>query len=392
MGKKYFLTIKPFAGYEDFDDCVSQNGDKESPEAFCAWLHHRETGTWPQETERSIVDVAEVRHRTFLAKAVKVLKETDEDGTETTRIRVPFSSLNKDRDGERFSEEGLDDMITQINESRIPLYLDHGENGTWLQYGVLDMVGYWEKATREEGVAYAYAVLDPDDPRATILEKKVENGLPIGFSVGFIPSKKSEESDSEEEEGIVTYHKSDLLEISAVGIPSNPDGVAQHAMASTMVTSKKLRFVGHVKTIIPKKEELSMKLVKKGKKENGEEDEEEITIEDLKEVIREVVREELGAMKEAEDEMDEEDDEYEDEEDKEEEDDEEEEKETPVGGSEDEEEEKSAKKKPKTKRPKPLKPKGIQTQSTPPKKKEGDPEDEPVGKGYHFVPNFTKEE
>lgn len=30
------LVTKPFAGYDDFEDCVSQNEDKENPEAYCA--------------------------------------------------------------------------------------------------------------------------------------------------------------------------------------------------------------------------------------------------------------------------------------------------------------------------------------------------------------------
>ena len=37
----------PFGPYADFDTCVAQNGDKSSPEGFCAWLHHKILGTWP---------------------------------------------------------------------------------------------------------------------------------------------------------------------------------------------------------------------------------------------------------------------------------------------------------------------------------------------------------
>ncbi len=37
----------PFGPYADFDDCVAQNGDKASPEGFCAFLHHKITGNWP---------------------------------------------------------------------------------------------------------------------------------------------------------------------------------------------------------------------------------------------------------------------------------------------------------------------------------------------------------
>jgi len=37
----------PFADYEDFEECVADNQDKDSPEGFCAWLHFETTGEWP---------------------------------------------------------------------------------------------------------------------------------------------------------------------------------------------------------------------------------------------------------------------------------------------------------------------------------------------------------
>lgn len=41
----------PFGPYDDFADCVRQNGDKRTPEAFCAFLHHEITGRWPSQME-----------------------------------------------------------------------------------------------------------------------------------------------------------------------------------------------------------------------------------------------------------------------------------------------------------------------------------------------------
>ncbi len=43
--------MPPFGDYTDFQDCVDQNQDKESPEGFCAWLEHEITGSWPSEKE-----------------------------------------------------------------------------------------------------------------------------------------------------------------------------------------------------------------------------------------------------------------------------------------------------------------------------------------------------
>lgn len=39
----------PFAGYEDFDECVLENSDKEDPEGYCARIHYEATGEWPGE-------------------------------------------------------------------------------------------------------------------------------------------------------------------------------------------------------------------------------------------------------------------------------------------------------------------------------------------------------
>ncbi len=41
----------PFGPYADFNDCITKNSSKASPEGFCAWLHHQITGAWPSQLE-----------------------------------------------------------------------------------------------------------------------------------------------------------------------------------------------------------------------------------------------------------------------------------------------------------------------------------------------------
>ena len=41
--------MSPLGPYKDFADCVAKNGDKDSPQAFCAFLHKRVTGKYPSE-------------------------------------------------------------------------------------------------------------------------------------------------------------------------------------------------------------------------------------------------------------------------------------------------------------------------------------------------------
>ena len=39
----------PFGKYKDFQECVDDNQDKESPEGYCSWLHYNITGEWPSQ-------------------------------------------------------------------------------------------------------------------------------------------------------------------------------------------------------------------------------------------------------------------------------------------------------------------------------------------------------
>lgn len=42
---------RPFAGYQDFRECVTKNNKKDNPEGFCAALHKQVTGKWPEEVK-----------------------------------------------------------------------------------------------------------------------------------------------------------------------------------------------------------------------------------------------------------------------------------------------------------------------------------------------------
>lgn len=44
----------PFGPFQDFQDCVDSNGDKQNPEAYCAYLHKQITGEWPGALKHSL--------------------------------------------------------------------------------------------------------------------------------------------------------------------------------------------------------------------------------------------------------------------------------------------------------------------------------------------------
>jgi hypothetical protein len=153
-----------------------------------------------------------------------------ETGPEVTLIRVPISSTTEDRDGDEFSLAGLESMLAGLKSGKAPLYLDHGfrESGARL-YGALDMLGAWIDGEIEGGTLYGTAFLDPDNWLAMELARKIEAGLPVGFSVGFgIVKSRSKDN------GGLIFDEVSLWEVSAVGIPSNPDAVNSVALAAVV--------------------------------------------------------------------------------------------------------------------------------------------------------------
>ncbi len=141
---------------------------------------------------------------------------------------IPVSSTSEDRDGDEFSARGLKDLKAQYDAGKVPYYCDHGKQpGDFMpSYSVLDMLGKWTSATVEGRICYGTAELDGGDPRAVELARKVEAGLPIGHSVGFMVLEAEPKVDEKgNQTGKLIFHAVDLMETSAVGIPSNPDAV-----------------------------------------------------------------------------------------------------------------------------------------------------------------------
>ena len=164
-----------------------------------------------------------------------------ESGPEVTLIRVPISSTTEDRDGDEFSLAGLESMLAGLKSGKVPLYLDHGfrESGARL-YGALDMLGAWIDGEIEGNTLYGTAFLDPDNWLAMELARKIEAGLPVGFSVGFGITK----SRSKDNGGLI-FDEVSLWEVSAVGIPSNPDAVNSAAVQAVV---KSLRIKAGLET------------------------------------------------------------------------------------------------------------------------------------------------
>ncbi len=161
---------------------------------------------------------------TFKTKDATIKQE---DGVE--KIRVPVSSVSEDRDGDQFKEEGLEKMIEQLNRGDIPMFPNHGKtDGPFgVPYQFQDIMGKWVAGETKDGVAIAEAELREGSEYTEELKDLINQEMPVGFSVGFNPNlDKAEEKD----EGGYAFIDHDLLEISPVGIPSNPDAVVEFGM------------------------------------------------------------------------------------------------------------------------------------------------------------------
>lgn len=191
-----------------------------------------------------------------------------ESGPEVTLIRVPISSTTEDRDGDEFSLAGLESMLAGLKSGKVPLYLDHGfrESGARL-YGALDMLGAWIDGEIEGSTLYGTAFLDPDNWLARELARKIEAGLPVGFSVGFGVIK----SRSKDNGGLI-FDEVSLWEVSAVGIPSNPDAVNSAAVQAVV---KSLRIKAGLEPEDMKRKTKEGEEPKEEEREEEEEQEEE---------------------------------------------------------------------------------------------------------------------
>lgn len=200
----------------------------------------------PKTTYRGENDSGQLEIRKSFAverSDLKVWKEENDKGTEVTHIEVPVSSTSEDRDGDEFSDRGVENQAAQFRSGTVGMWLDHGLSPETMfpDYRVLEQIGGWKDARidDDEEQLFATAALRPSSEEAQELETMLDEGVaPVAFSVGFIVEKSEEKEDSESGQ---IFHEVDLLECSAVGIPSNPDAMVSD---SAMATAKAVADAG----------------------------------------------------------------------------------------------------------------------------------------------------
>jgi hypothetical protein len=117
-----------------------------------------------------------------------VVKSWTDKVSETNDQRffeVVVSGVKEDRDGEIMDDKAIEDMILQFKSGKIPLMPDHGKksNGD-RHYSWKDIMGVWVDAKRDGNNLLAVARLNKAHPDAETLWNFMQEGMPVGFSIG----------------------------------------------------------------------------------------------------------------------------------------------------------------------------------------------------------------
>lgn len=205
----------PFAGYPDFAACIADNGDKSSPEAFCAWLEHNVTGAWPGEMTAGLpAEIATIfwaafgdtHDKTAIDRAVAAiatdyvrrngawLKVSQNTQLKTRRVEGVEVFATGTHNGDKYTIDDLDIMVSafqslkgrldpplkightsdEFNLSlakhlKIPIELLTGDGGNGA------MALGWVSSLRREGKVLVADFADVPEPIARLIQSKAFN-------------------------------------------------------------------------------------------------------------------------------------------------------------------------------------------------------------------------
>jgi len=105
-------------------------------------------------------------------------------------IEVTLSGLKEDRDNEKMSQEAIDDMIIQFKSGTIGFFPDHGfheQTGQPNIYSWKQLMGVWVDARQDGESMPAVVRLNKAHPDSELFWNYINEGMPIGFSIGGKP-------------------------------------------------------------------------------------------------------------------------------------------------------------------------------------------------------------
>lgn len=167
--------------------------------------------------------------RIRVTPSAKDMKVREEDGRKL--VEVPIQATEEDRDGDLISEEGQKALVEQLQSGTVRAFPNHGIGSHSALYDFRDIMGLWVDGRMEDGVTYGTLQLREGNQAADHLVDLFEQDIGVPFSIGFIPLDTEER---EETDGML-IHDEDLMEVSPVGIPSNPEADPQANAAGVAV-------------------------------------------------------------------------------------------------------------------------------------------------------------
>jgi HK97 family phage prohead protease len=149
----------------------------------------------------------------------KISAEIEARGTGED-MEFVISTASVDRHGTVLDPNGWN--LDNFNRNPIMAY-QHNTNSTDPD----DIIGTWELRV-EGGQLIGKPKFEPEEinPKAEKIRRKIEHGTIRAVSVGFIPQEYRWGQKSRGEDVDVLYlEKNELLEVSVVAVPSNPDAL-----------------------------------------------------------------------------------------------------------------------------------------------------------------------
>jgi HK97 family phage prohead protease len=158
------------------------------------------------------------------------IREIPKDVEETRTISFVVSDESKDRHNSIIKSEGWD--LTNYEKNPIVGY-QHQLYSGWTAPDPDNVLGI-ATVKKENKQLLADITFEPEDinPLAEKIFRKILHGSIRATSVGFYPKKQHDgdpEKDEKEEKGVVYYDAAELLEISVVNLPSNPNAIKNAA-------------------------------------------------------------------------------------------------------------------------------------------------------------------
>ena len=127
------------------------------------------------------------------------------------------STVNIDHDNERMSASALVNMADSINESAVPLRIEHQKEDGAIVGSVFDA------HVDERDQLWVKARLDKNHPASSILYKRLKDGLKLGLSVGGRVKRAVKEFSEASGRAVKTFYDVALDEVSVTQRPANYD-------------------------------------------------------------------------------------------------------------------------------------------------------------------------